>query len=126
MNKFAFILSISTIIEANLISTDFISLIRKKYIIIAFKLYFVIFGPRDNNIKVKVLNIKTEYYIALTFIARDYNYIIINVKNFQLFITIEKNFGFISITFIRIKIEYNINCDISFFLINNTKKIFFK
>ena len=86
----------------------------------------MISGLRDNNIKIKVLNIKTEYYIVFIFIARDYNYIIINVKNFQLFIITKENFRFINIVFIRIKIEYNINCDIFFFLINNTKKIFFK
>jgi len=61
---------------------DFISLIKKKYIIIAFKLYFVIFGLRDNNIKIRVLNIKAKYYIALIFITRNYNYIIINIKDF--------------------------------------------
>jgi len=61
---------------------DFIFLIKKKYIIIAFKLYFVIFGLRDNNIKIKVLNIKIKYYITFIFIIRNYNYIIINVKNF--------------------------------------------
>ena len=61
---------------------DFISLIKKKYIIIILKLYFVISGLRNNNIKIRVLNIKVEYYIALIFITRDYNYIIINVKNF--------------------------------------------
>jgi len=61
---------------------DFISLIKKKYIIIVFKLHFVIFELRDNNIEIKVLNIKAEYYIALISITRNYDYIIINVKNF--------------------------------------------
>ena len=61
---------------------DFISLIKKKYIIIAFKLHFVIFRLRDNNIEIKVLNTKIKYYIILIFITRDYDYIIINVKNF--------------------------------------------
>ena len=101
-------------------------MIKKKYIIITLKLYFVIFGLRDNNIEVKVLNIKAEYYIAFIFITRDYNYIIINVKDFQLFIITGENFGFASIVFIRIKIEYNINYNIFFFLVNNTKKILFK
>ena len=85
----------------------------------------MIFGLRDNNIEIKVLNIKAKYYIILISIARDYNYIIINVKNFQLFIIIKENFRFISVIFIKIKIKYNINCDI-FFLINNIKKIFFR
>ena len=61
---------------------DFISLIKKKYIIIAFKLHFVIFRLRDNNIEIKVLNIKAKYYIAFIFIIRNYNYIIINIKDF--------------------------------------------
>ena len=61
---------------------DFISLIKKKYIIIIFKLYFVIFGLRNNNIKIKILNIKVKYYITLIFIVRNYNYIIINIKDF--------------------------------------------
>ena len=81
---------------------------------------------RDNNIKVKILNTKVEYYIILISIARDYNYIIINIKDFQLFIIIKENFRFISVIFIKIKIKYNINYNIFFFLINNTKKIFFK
>ena len=82
MNKPAFVLGAPIIIEANLINTDFTFLIRKKYIIITPKLYFVISGPRDNNMEVRVLDIRAEYYIALTFITRDYNYIIINVKDF--------------------------------------------
>jgi len=86
----------------------------------------VIFESRDNNIEIKVLNIRAEYYIALTFIIRDYDYIIINVKDFQLFIIIGENFRFINIVFIKIKIEYNINYDIFFFLVNNAKKILFK
>jgi len=61
---------------------DFIFLIRKKYIIIAFKLHFVIFRLRNNNIEIKVLNIKIEYYITLIFIIRDYDYIIVNIKDF--------------------------------------------
>ena len=61
---------------------DFISLIKKKYIIIAFKLYFVIFELQNNNIKIKILNIKAKYYITLIFIVRNYDYIIINVKIF--------------------------------------------
>jgi len=61
---------------------DFISLIRKKYIIITFKLYFVIFGLRDNNMEIKILDIRAEYYIAFILVARDYDYIIINVKDF--------------------------------------------
>ena len=76
---------------------DFIFLIKKKYIIIAFKLYFVIFGLRDNNIKIKVLNIKIKYYITFIFIIRNYDYIITNIKNFQLFIIIKENFKFINI-----------------------------
>ena len=86
----------------------------------------MISGSRDNNMKIKILNIKAEYYIALIFITRNYNYIITNIKDFQLFIIIGKNFGFISIIFIKIKIEYNINYNIFFFLVNNAKKIFFK
>ena len=82
INKPAFILGAPTIIEANLINADFTSLIKKKYIIIVLKLYFVISGLRDNNIEIKVLNIKAEYYIALIFIARDYGYTIINIKDF--------------------------------------------
>ena len=82
INKFAFIFNIFIIIEINFINTDFISLIKKKNIIITFKLYFVIFELRNNNIKIKVLNIKVKYYIALIFIVRNYDYIIINVKNF--------------------------------------------
>jgi len=82
MNKLAFVFGVFIIIKANFIGADFISLIKKKYIIIAFKLHFVISGLRDNNIKVRVLNIRAEYYIAFTFIIRDYNYIIINVKDF--------------------------------------------
>ena len=61
---------------------NFIFLIKKKYIIITFKLYFMIFGLRNNNIEIKVLNIKIKYYITLIFIARNYDYIIINIKNF--------------------------------------------
>ena len=61
---------------------DFTFLIRKKYIIIIFKLYFVISKLRDNNIEIKILNIKVEYYITFTFITRNYGYIIINVKIF--------------------------------------------
>jgi len=82
INKFAFIFNIFIIIEINFINMDFISLIKKKYIIIIFKLYFVIFELRNNNIKIKILNIKVKYYITFIFIARNYNYIIINVKNF--------------------------------------------
>ena len=82
MNKLAFIFSIFIIIEVNLINADFISLIRKKYIIIIPKLYFVISKPRDNNIKVRVLNIGAEYYITFILVTRDYDYVIINVKDF--------------------------------------------
>jgi len=42
----------------------------------------MIFGLRNNNIEIKVLNIKIKYYITLIFIARNYDYIIINIKNF--------------------------------------------
>ena len=38
--------------------------------------------PRDNSMKVGVLDIRAKYYIALTFITRDYSYTIINVKDF--------------------------------------------
>ena len=68
MNKLAFVFGVFIIIKANFIGADFISLIKKKYIIIVFKLYFVIFKLRDNNIEVRVLNIKAEYYIAFIFI----------------------------------------------------------
>ena len=61
---------------------DFISLIKKKHIIITPKLYFVIFKPRDNNIEIKVLNIRAKYYITFIFITRDYGYIIVNIKDF--------------------------------------------
>ena len=126
INKPAFILGAPTIIEANLINADFTSLIKKKHIIIALKLHFVIFGPRDNNIEVGVLNTKAKYYIALISIARDYDYTITNVKDFQLSTAIKENFRFTSVVFIKIKIEYNINYNILFFLINNAKKILFK
>ena len=69
MNKPAFVLGAPTIIEANLISADFISLIKKKYIIITPKLYFVIFGLRDNNMEIGVLDIRAECYIVLTLVA---------------------------------------------------------
>ena len=82
MNKPAFVLGAPIIIEANLISADFTSLIRKKHIIIAPKLYFVISGPRDNNMEVEVLDIGAECYIAFTSVAQDYGYAIINVKDF--------------------------------------------
>ncbi|KAF8854641.1 hypothetical protein BDZ45DRAFT_747339 [Acephala macrosclerotiorum] len=100
-NQSASVTGNSVILEANLVETDFSSLIKRKHIIVAFKLHFNLSEPIDSSEECEMLNTRAKYCIAFTHIARDLGSTITNVEDFQLSTTTGQNFEFAEIAIIK-------------------------
>ncbi|KAF8846585.1 hypothetical protein BDZ45DRAFT_699889 [Acephala macrosclerotiorum] len=111
------------ILGANLVEADFLSLIKRRHIVVAFKLYFNLSRPIGSSEECGMLNTEAEYYIAPTHIARDLDSAIANVEDFQLSTTTGQNFEFAGVVIMKVEIEHGIECEIPFFLVDSAKKI---
>ncbi|KAF8848256.1 hypothetical protein BDZ45DRAFT_777178 [Acephala macrosclerotiorum] len=111
------------ILGVNLVGTDFLSLIKRRHIVVASKLYFNLSGPIGSSGECGMLDTGAECCIAPTHIARDLGSTIANVEDFQLFIAIGQNFEFAGVAIMKVEIEHGVKCEISFFLVDSAKKI---